>query len=146
MSATSAPTESASISINADTVQKEADKFAPDAWTSGQPTRYIAHKLLDRDRAMCGLRELYEEVMDSGMFRSKRHFKQCLKMMKCKNRVQIICLGPVAIGSPNLKFAVKLTGKGQRTYLFYRNHYRARVAVEGEGDNDGKPSGLTDAL
>lgn len=101
---------------------------------------------------MCGLRELYDELIDTGMFRSKRHFKHCLKLMKSKNRVQIVCQGPTEIGSPNLKFAVKLTGKGQRTYLFFRNSYRnkaARLAAEqasGEGAASTKPAGLTDAL
>lgn len=126
----------------------QQDILAPDAWTLRQPTRMIAHKLLDRDKHMLSMTELYDDLSNScDLFRSRRHFKHCLKLMRAKNRVQVICLGPESIGSSVLKFAVKLTGQGQRTYLWFRQGHRAWASKQiTDGTTTGTGGGLTDAL
>lgn len=100
----------------------------PDAWTIGQPTRMIVHKLLEKEKFTHGLRELWEEVEQTGMFKSKRHFKHCLKILKSRQRVDVICLGPQRVGSAKLKFSARLTRRGARTYLWFRQSYRNQLA------------------
>lgn len=100
----------------------------PEAWTIGQPTRMIAHKLLEKEKFACGLRELWEEAEQTGMFKSKRHFKHCLKLLKSRQRVDVTCLGPERVGSAKLKFSARLTRRGARTYLWFRQSYRNQLA------------------
>lgn len=111
----------------------------PDAWTIGQPTRMIAHKLLEKEKFTCGLLELWEEVEETGMFKSKRHFKHCLKLLKSRQRVDVMCIGPERVGSAKLKFSARLTRRGARTYLWFRQSYRNRIAKKlADANNPGE--------
>lgn len=126
----------------------------------GMPTRMIAHVLLQRERPVMEHSDLFQEANASGMFRSHRHFKHCLKMMKHQKRVHIVCLGPERVGSPNRRFAVSLTKRGVHAYSWYRSVggyaggvlYRkaideAAVRETGGGGNaDGQSKGLAEAL
>lgn len=82
------------------------------------PTRAIAAVLL-KNRVPVPHDELYELSDEYGLFKSKRHFKHCLKMMKQQDRVQVICNGPEYPGASRLSFSVKLTRRGDAIYTRY---------------------------
>lgn len=119
------------------------------AWVEDMPTRMIACKLLDRDRLMAGHKELYDEVNATGMLKSRRHFKHCLKLMRISQRIQVICQGPARVGSSRRIFAVKLTKRGQVIYSWHRNHPRYKdqsTESEAQTEGSGLSRGLADVL
>lgn len=119
-------------------VAQEAIQRAP-LWVRGMPTRQIANVLLQQERHMMDYELLYGEVEKSGLFRSKRHFKHCLRMLKGQDRVQVICRGPEKAGSAKRLFSVKLTRRGGNIYTRY-----SQMMLEAE-EKDGK-QGLTEVL
>ncbi|PXF41637.1 hypothetical protein BWQ96_08648 [Gracilariopsis chorda] len=112
-------------------------------WVRNMPTRAIAHFLMGYESRLAPHDELFDKVNASGLMRSKRHFKHCLKMMRLQKRVDVVCLGPQRVGSSTRKFAVKLTSRGNAVYRYYRNCERWQVEHGGERP---KRPGLTDAL
>lgn len=113
---------------------------APSSWIQDLPTRAIADSLLGKEQYLFSHEKLYEEVNESGLFRSHRHFKHCLKMMRTQNRVKIVCNGPERIASAKLAFSVKLTAKGRSVYRYYREQHARREVAKRE------QAGLKDAL
>lgn len=112
-------------------------------WVRNMPTRAIAHFLMRYDSHLAPHDELFNKVNDSGLMKSKRHFKHCLKMMRLQKRVDIVCLGPQRVGSSKLKFAVKLTKRGNAVFSYYRSR---ESETRQRGGEYPKPPGLTDAL
>jgi len=84
------------------------------------PSRAIAAVLL-RAKAAVGHDELYNLACeyDATMFKSKRHFKHCLKMMKNSERIRIRSVGPQYPGASKLGFVVELTRRGTVAYTRY---------------------------
>lgn len=103
------------------------------------PTRVIASVLLKEEREMMDHGALFDEVEKSGLLRSRRHFKHCLRMLKDQKRVLIICNGLEKVGSPKRKFSVKLTQRGSVIYTKYSQ------APHRESDGKGQ-RGLQDAI
>lgn len=127
----------------------QIEAIVPEAWVNGMPTRLIAQVLLCKSRCMADHRELFEEISTSGMFKSRRHFKHCLKLMKLSKRLDIICLGPEKVGKSRRKFAVKLTARGERIYTCYRRWPGPTKPSPNQSNGDGgdfKSHGLADAL
>lgn len=87
--------------------------------------------------------KLYGELEPSGLFRSKRHFKHCLRMLRTQQRVAMVCKGPERAGSARRSFAVKLTRRGSSIYSRYRDIDNAEEGEDGNGAGSG---GLADAL
>lgn len=98
-------------------VAEQVTRNAP--WISNMPTRAIASVLLQQDRNIMEHDALYSAVEKSGLMRSRRHFKHCLRMLKDQKRVAVICTGPESPGSAKRKFAVKLTRRGNAVYTKY---------------------------
>lgn len=127
------------------------ERILPDqeGWVHGKPTRAIASKLLDMPEYMADSHMLYSNVQPSGLFRSRRHFKQCVKILRSMGRVTMICHGqtnatdvrtPLISHSSKsrsrsqapsrsrsrksakqvLRFSIGLTPRGRRVYSFYR--------------------------
>lgn len=116
-----------------DPIQPEVQE----AWVEGKPTRAIASKLLDMPDHMAESHALYAKVNRSGLFRSRRHFKHCVKLMRSMKRVDMVCHGssvpestsvfPSESGAVSLnrskryqkeklQFSIALTGRGRRVY------------------------------
>lgn len=115
------------------------------AWIRGMPTRAIAAALLDAKHNTLTHEELFKVASESDLIRSRRHFKQCLRLLKDQKRTASFSLGPERVGSANIKFAVRLTLRGEKIY----SKYRITEGVErGNLGNDGNDStrGLQDAL
>lgn len=113
-----------------------------EGWVRGKPTRAIASKLLDMPDHMAESHALYTQVAPSGLFRSRRHFKQCVKILRAMDRVDMVCHGPLQTSAPTsgsslnvakvpptrprrsrkvkLHFSIALTGKGRHVYSYYR--------------------------
>ena len=82
------------------------------------PTRAIAAVLLRHSRPMKH-GDLCTEASEYGLFRSKRHFKHVLKMMKLQRRIKVSSMGPAFPRSPKLAFSVNLTKRGEAIYTRY---------------------------
>ena len=110
-------------------------------WVEGMPTRAIADALLSKENYLAPHDALYDEVNQTGVLRSHRHFKHCLKMLKEQNRVRVICLGPEKVASNKRKFSVKLTSRGRSTYSFFKSCYKenAEEPKDAEGLKDALP-------
>lgn len=125
------------------TSEQEGDLTPPEEqepWVDGKPTRAIASKLLDMPDYMAESHALYAQVIPSGLFRSRRHFKQCVKILRAMNRVDMVCHGPLAAPASTtpssgatvistrskryrkvkLQFSIALTDKGTRVYSSLR--------------------------
>ncbi|CAN8072771.1 unnamed protein product [Agarophyton chilense] len=85
------------------------------------PTRAIAHALMQRESHVAPHDELFREVQHTGLMRSHRHFKHCLKMMRLQKRVLVQCTGLLRVGASQRTFVVKLTRRGHAVYRFYRD-------------------------
>lgn len=126
-----------------------ATKIVPERWVNGMPSRLIAQLLLGKSRHMADHKELFEETSSTGLFKSRRHFKHCLKLMKCSKRVDIICLGPERVGSSHRKFSVKLTTRGARIYSSYRQWPGPKESSTNQSnsnESDASSRGLADVL
>lgn len=126
---------------------KNAGKFVPAP--INLPTRVIADVLLRAGPKPIAHEVLYQEADKSGLMRSHRHFKHCLRMMKDQNRVKVICLGPEKVGSAKRKFAVGLTRKGTILYTKYFKGFEAAKQVRQElkpAQKADQTRGLQDAL
>lgn len=108
-------------------------------WICNMPTRAIASVLLKQEKEMMDHADLFEEAEKSGLMRSRRHFKHCLRMMKNQKRICIICNGPEKVGSAKLKFSVKLTQRGSSIYTRYSQEPHRELDKRGG-------RGLQDAL
>lgn len=126
-----------------------------EAWVEAKPTRVIASKLLDAPDLTLAHGALYAAVEPSGLFPSRRHFKQCLKILGTMNRVNIACVGPkedpagekAGVARPthrgkakrrhNFAFAVQLTTNGQRVYSLYRRVAMRRAAEGSDSEAEG---------
>lgn len=134
---------SAAVPQGAKTVAAQAVKQA--SWVRNLPTRAIANVLLESDSYMASHDALYHAVDKTGLLRSRRHFKHCLRMMSDQKRVKVFCIGPEKVGSAKLKFSVKLTSRGRTIYGFYR---RGTLGSLGKVEEraEGEQPGLKDAL
>lgn len=110
-------------------------------WIRGMPTRAIADALMKRENRMAPHEELYNEINKTGILRSRRHFKHCLRMLRTQRRVDVICQGPDRVGSNRLKFAVKLTRRGDSVYSYFK-----RMETQEAERGEGAQPGLKDAL
>lgn len=125
---------------------QQALRRAP-LWVHNMPTRQIANVLLQQDRQMMDYDLLYGAVEQSGLFRSKRHFKHCLRMLKQQNRVQVICRGPEKAGSAKRLFSVKLTRRGCTIYTRYSQMPPPKAEGNDEGNGDGNEKrGLAEVM
>lgn len=144
------------------TPDQEGDLTPPEEqepWVDGKPTRAIASKLLDMPDYMAESHALYARVFPSGLFRSRRHFKRCVKILRAMNRVDMVCHGHLADTASTtptseaavistrskrhqnakLQFSIALTDKGTRVYSSLRRK-TGDVAREGTDPLHDKPS------
>lgn len=143
----SAP-KAASTVINAATAATQAAaqsmRISP-FWVREMPTRQIAHVLLQQERNIMGHDTLFSEVEKSGLFRSRRHFKHCLRMLKDQKRARVICQGPERAGSAKRLFAVQLTRRGATIYHRYSKD-EGKGGKQEKQEHDREKEGIAQAL
>lgn len=110
------------------------------------PSRAIAAVLL-RAKSAVGHDELYNLSCeyDSDMFRSKRHFKHCLRMMKTSERIRIRSVGPQYPGASKLGFVVELTRRGTAAYSKYLGENPPLPSDVADDETESPPS-LSNAI
>lgn len=119
-------------------------------WVRGQPMRLLASILLRQPKLTMRHDDLLDAAFTTGMFKSRRHIKHSLKMMKSVKRVGVSCQGVEHVGSSKRVFHVTLFPKARKLYTSYMKHHQAQgdqTAQQG-APADGAPQGrgLTDAL
>lgn len=144
-----------------DKSREEAKKPAQagEEWQDGRPTRAIASALLKVEGCTLEHKALYEAVDRSGLLRSHRHFKQCLKMMRLSRRACVRSIGLARVGDSRPQFTVSLTRKGRTIYEFQRDHWQPggwKPVTDSDGiladrspappEAPSRPPGLSDAL